>query len=243
MEFEVAAPNPLSPSPSKACEEKLDEDRLRVKRKTLQAVLDQCQRALELLNNADGAAAAAADDDDRVPDLEEFRDRELTRRSSFDSLADREADELCDLLKSRVECPDFLEKLECAQASLPHEITVGEECSSWDMVNENDLWEGEIGHSEQEDFVLVRQEDIVDGIACFMAAYLLSLKQTKVSLSKTFSVKKRKGKLRKAWDGSKVIYNVASWGATAIGIYQNPVILRAATNAFWTSCHIISKLL
>ncbi|CAI0447975.1 unnamed protein product [Linum tenue] len=250
MEFEVAAPNPLSPSPSKACEEKLDEDRLRVKRKTLQAVLDQCQRALELLNNADGAAAAAADDDDRVPDLEEFRDRELTRRSSFDSLADREADELCDLLKSRVECPDFLEKLECAQASLPHEIT-GEECSSWDMVNENDLWEGEIGHSEQEDFVLVRQEDIVDGIACFMAAYLLSLKQTKdltpnqlqEALSKTFSVKKRKGKLRKAWDGSKVIYNVASWGATAIGIYQNPVILRAATNAFWTSCHIISKLL
>ncbi|CAI0447974.1 unnamed protein product [Linum tenue] len=239
MEFEVAAPNPLSPSPSKACEEKLDEDRLRVKRKTLQAVLDQCQRALELLNNADGAAAAAADDDDRVPDLEEFRDRELTR--------------LCDLLKSRVECPDFLEKLECAQASLPHNghSVVGEECSSWDMVNENDLWEGEIGHSEQEDFVLVRQEDIVDGIACFMAAYLLSLKQTKdltpnqlqEALSKTFSVKKRKGKLRKAWDGSKVIYNVASWGATAIGIYQNPVILRAATNAFWTSCHIISKLL
>lgn len=26
-------------------------------------------------------------------------------------------------------------------------------------------------------------------------------------------------------------------------IYQNPVILRAATKAFWTSCHVISKLL
>ncbi|CAN1825989.1 hypothetical protein LINPERHAP1_LOCUS31368 [Linum perenne] len=119
------------------------------------------------------------------------------------------------------------------------------------MVSENDLWEGEMGNSEQEDFVLVRQEDIVEGIAGFMAAYLLSLKQTKdltpnqlqEALCKTFSVKKKKGKLRKAWDGSKVIYNVASWGATAIGIYQNPVILRAATNAFWTSCHIISKLL
>ena len=37
------------------------------------------------------------------------------------------------------------------------------------------------------------------------------------ALSKTFSMKKQKGKLRKAWDGSKVIYNVASWGATAIG--------------------------
>lgn len=56
-------------------------------------------------------------------------------------------------------------------------------------------------------------------------------------------MKKKKGKLRKAWDGSKVIYNVASWGATAIGLYQNPVILGAAAKAFWTSCHVISKLL
>ncbi|KAF8023343.1 hypothetical protein BT93_F0753 [Corymbia citriodora subsp. variegata] len=156
--------------------------------------------------------------------------------------------QLCELLKSRVECPEFLEKLECAQVSVPQNA---EEGSSWDMVNENDLWESENADLDQEDYVLVRQEDIVEGIACFMAAYLSSLKQTKeltpnqiqAALSKTFSVKKKKGKLRKAWDGSKVIYNVASWGATAIGIYQNPVILRAASNVFWTSCHVISKLL
>lgn len=48
------------------------------------------------------------------------------------------------------------------------------------MVSENDLWEGECTDPDQEDYVLVRQEDIVEGIACFMAAYLLSLKQTKV---------------------------------------------------------------
>lgn len=57
-----------------------------------------------------------------------------------------------------------------------------EEGSSWDLVSENDLWEGEDANSnsDQEDYVLVKQEDIVEGIACFMAAYLLSLKQTKV---------------------------------------------------------------
>ncbi|XP_065634126.1 uncharacterized protein LOC136069479 isoform X2 [Quercus suber] len=156
--------------------------------------------------------------------------------------------QLCDLLKSKVQCADFLEKLESAQATVPQNMTEG---NSWDMVGEKDLWECESDELEQEDYVLVRQEDIVEGIACFMAAYLLSLKQTKDltpnqlqdALSKTFSVKKKKGKLRKAWDGSKVIYNVASWGATALGIYQNPVILRAATKAFWTSCHVISKLL
>ncbi|CAN1340877.1 hypothetical protein LINPERPRIM_LOCUS39004 [Linum perenne] len=241
MEIEVSAPNMLPPCviDREKGVETFDKDRLRVKRKTLQAVLEQCQRALESLNDNND------DDDSSLPDLEDYREKQLSRQSSLDSL--------CDLLKSRVECPDFLEKLESAQLSVPPDTTcfVGEECSSWDMVSENDLWEGEMGNSEQEDFVLVRQEDIVEGIAGFMAAYLLSLKQTKdltpnqlqEALCKTFSVKKKKGKLRKAWDGSKVIYNVASWGATAIGIYQNPVILRAATNAFWTSCHIISKLL
>jgi len=208
-----------------------DPDPVRVKRKTLQTVLEQCQRALELIN--------ASDQDDNVSDS---NDENLPSTPP-----DPEADQLCDLLKSRLECPDFLEKLECAQASV-YQSTV-EEGSSWDFVSENDLWEGV--DLDEEDYVLVRQDDIVDGIACFMAAYLLSLKKTKDltpnqlqdALSKTFSVKKKKGKLRKAWDGSKVIYNVASWGATAIGIYQNPVILRAATKAFWTSCQVISKLI
>ncbi|XP_061372071.1 uncharacterized protein LOC133314593 isoform X1 [Gastrolobium bilobum] len=212
-----------------------DLDPLRVKRKTLEAVLLQCQRALELINTTD---SADVDEDDC--DVE---------TSTSSSTPDPETDELCDMLKSRVECPAFLEKLECAQVSVSQNSA--EEGNSWDMISENDLWEGEDVDSDQEDYVLVRQEDIVEGIACFMAAYLLSLKQTKdltplqlqEALSKTFSVKKKKGKLRKAWDGSKVIYNVASWGATAIGIYQNPVILKAATKAFWTSCHVISKLL
>ncbi|XP_058224168.1 uncharacterized protein LOC131333587 isoform X4 [Rhododendron vialii] len=175
---------------------------------------------------------------------------------------------LCDLLKSRIECPDFLEKLECAQMSVMaaapskridvcaidcscNSSMMPEEGSSWDMVSDTDLWEGGSTEVDQEDYVLVRQEDIVEGIACFVATYLISLKQTKdlspnqlqEALSKTFSVKKKKGKLQKAWDGSKVLYNVASWGATAVGIYQNPALLAAASTVFWTSCQVISKLL
>ncbi|XP_022768429.1 uncharacterized protein LOC111312442 isoform X2 [Durio zibethinus] len=217
-------------------------DQVLVKKKALQAVLVQCQRALELLSNNEGGIGDeddGADKDDVDP------------QGEVSSRTDQEADELYDLLKSRVQCSDFLEKLEkleCAQVPVPEKIAEG---SSWDMVNENDLWKDEDVNLDCEDYVLVRQEDIVESIACFMAAYLLSLKQTKdltpnqlqEALSKTFSVKKKKGKLRKAWDGSKVIYNVASWGATAIGIYQNPLLLRAASKAFWTSCHVISKLL
>ena len=47
-----------------------EEDRLRVKRKTLQAVLDQCQRALDLL----GTTVDGDDDDDEEGEEEEDRD-------------------------------------------------------------------------------------------------------------------------------------------------------------------------
>ncbi|KAL4279157.1 hypothetical protein GQ457_03G029970 [Hibiscus cannabinus] len=198
-----------------------EKDHIRVKRKSLQVVLEECQRVLELLSNCEDGTDDDNEDDDGK---------------------DEEADELCDLLKSRVQCLDFLEKLECAHVPVPENIA--DDGSSWDMVNANDLWQDEHVDLDQEDYVLVRQEDIVEGIACFMAAYLMSLKQTKdlspnqlqEALSKTFSLKKKKGKLRKAWDGSKVIYNVASWGATAIGVYQNPLLVRVASKAFWTSC-------
>lgn len=239
---EVKGTNPIQLVRAKS-----DQDRIKVKRKTLEAVLQECQRALELLSTT----ASVEDDTDESNSSSEV-DRDAlddSGQGSSTTPADTETDELRDLLKSRVECSDFLQKLENAQASVPQNLA--EEGSSWDMVSENDLWEGGNPELDGEDYVLVRQEDIVDGIACFMAAYLLSLKQTKDltpnqlqdALSKTFSLKKKKGKLRKAWDGSKVIYNVASWGATAIGIYQNPAILRAASAAFWTSCHVISKLL
>ena len=56
-----------------------------------------------------------------------------------------------------------------------------DEGSSWDMVNDNDLWEGGNVEDDQE-YVVVRQEDIVDGISNFMATYLLSLEKTKVCI-------------------------------------------------------------
>ncbi|KAL0337305.1 UNVERIFIED_CONTAM: hypothetical protein Scaly_2005600 [Sesamum calycinum] len=226
----------------------VQKDRVRIKRKTLEAMLQQCQLALQQL--ASGCDVDDDDDDDDDDDVDGETDvpQDSGDTSSAPASCETDTTEFYDLLKSRVECADFLKKLENARATLPENIA--EEGSSWDMVSENDLWEGGNVELDPEDYVLVGQEDIMDGIASFMAAYLLSLKQTKeltpnqlqAALSKTFSVKKKKGKLRKAWDGSKVIYNVASWGATAIGIYQNPALFRAASAAFWTSCHVISKL-
>ncbi|XP_018477904.2 uncharacterized protein LOC108848934 isoform X1 [Raphanus sativus] len=228
MEIEVSSSTPDS----------VELDSIRVKRKTLQNLLEDCQRALELLNLTDTAPDSSQEDNNSdSPEREE---------EEFSSSSDPEADKLYDLIRSRVEGHDFREKIELAQVSLLHDLP--EDGSSWDVVSEDDVW-GVEGQTE-DDYVLVREEDIADGIACFMATYLSSLNQTKdispdqlqKALSTMFSVKKRKGKLRKAWEGSKVIYNVASWSATAIGIYQNPMILSIASKAFWVSCKAISKL-
>ncbi|KAM0952556.1 hypothetical protein DsansV1_C02g0014271 [Dioscorea sansibarensis] len=224
-------------------------EEIRLEKKALHQMIEQCQRTLELLRVADRDLGAGVQDDNDGEEMEEEEDRKGV--GSYES--DFETKELCDLIKSKVESPDFLEKLGNVHASVLRNSS--DDNASWDMVSTADLWEDTYLNSEnelgQDGFVLVRQEDVVESIACFMAAYLLSLKQTKElspnklqeALSKTFSLKKKKSRLRKAWDGSKVIYNVASWGATAVGIYQNPAIVKAATVAFWRSCSVISKLL
>ncbi|KAH0871114.1 hypothetical protein HID58_078136, partial [Brassica napus] len=240
MEIEVSSSTPGSVN-------RVELDSIRVKRKTLQNLLEDCQRALELLNltdtapSGDGIETGGSQEEEDNSDSPE-REEEF---SSSSDQGDPETDKLYDLIKSRVEGHDFREKIELAQVSLLQDLP--EDGSTWDVVSEDDVWgEGET----EDDYVLVREEDIADGLACFMATYLSSLKQTKdispdqlqKALSTMFSVKKRKGKLRKAWEGSKVIYNVASWSATAIGIYQNPMILSIASKAFWVSCKAISKL-
>ena len=61
-------------------------------------------------------------------------------------------------------------------------VTV-DETVSWDIVSAADIWDDKsinVSDDSEDGYVLVKQEDIVDGIACFMAAYLLSLKETKV---------------------------------------------------------------
>ena len=65
-----------------------EKDQVRVKRKTLQAVLEKCQRALELLSNNEGEIDD--DDDDDEDDVDPQREV-----CGLDLRRDQEADEVC----------------------------------------------------------------------------------------------------------------------------------------------------
>lgn len=167
--------------------------------------------------------------------------------ASLASDSDYETEQLCELLKSGFESPEFLQNIDEIQKSVNQNGAV-ELDTSWDIIKAVDLWEDD---NSDDGYVLVKQEDAAHGLAFFIATYILSLKKTKElspdrikkALKKTFSAEKRKGKFRKACDGTKAVYNVASWSATAVGIYHNQAILKVATTAFRTSCRAISKLL
>ncbi|XP_062220489.1 uncharacterized protein LOC133919933 isoform X2 [Phragmites australis] len=243
-----------SPSTGEAGARRRLPEELKLRRKTLETVLEQCQRALDIMCEGDGLEEPAEAADQKEGDGEANGDGcgDDVAQPPAPSDADYETDELCDLLQSRVQSPEFLDKLGSIQKSVYQHGA--DKTVSWDIISATDIWDDKsmnVSDDSEDGYVLVKQEDIVDGIACFMAAYLMSLKQTKdltpnqlqQALSKTFSAKKRKSKLQKAWDGTKVVYNIASWSTTAIGIYQNPAIVQAASAAFWTSCRVISKFL
>ncbi|RCV12036.1 hypothetical protein SETIT_2G235800v2 [Setaria italica] len=245
-------PSPSSSSP--AAERRRSPEVRRVRKRALEEVLEQVQRAVEMLRDADAdlgtslsedTAAAPPEGEDRKAGVGD--DADDAASSSVASDSDYETTQMCDLLKSKVESLEFLKKLDGIQKSVYQDGTV-EPDVSWDIIKAVDLWEDD---DPDDGYVLVKQEDIVDGITSFMAAYLLSLKKTKdlspdqlqKALRKTFSAEKKKSRIRKAWDGTKVIYNVASWGATAVGVYNNRALLTVATTAFRTSCRVISKFL
>jgi hypothetical protein len=176
-------------------------EELKLRRKTLETVLEQCQRALEMMREENGLE----DPDDsagvEVGEVGGDRCDDEGAQPPPPSDVDYETDELCDLLQSRVQSPEFLEKLDGIQKSVYQHGEV-DETISWDIVSVADNWDDKsmnISDDSDDGYVLVKQEDIVDGIACFMAAYLLSLKQTKdltpnqlqQALTKTFSGKKR----------------------------------------------------
>ncbi|CAN6167251.1 unnamed protein product [Urochloa humidicola] len=247
-------PSPSSSSSSPPPARQWSPEVRRVRKRALEEVLEQVQRAVEMLRDADADLGASLAEDTAAPPPEgEDRkggagdDADDAATSSVASDSDYETAQMCDLLKSKVESLEFLKKLDGIQKSVYQDGAV-EPDMSWDIIKAVDLWEDD---DPDGGYVLVKQDDVVDGITSFMAAYLLSLKKTKdlspdqlqKALRKTFSAEKKKSRIRKAWDGTKVIYNVASWGATAVGVYNNRALLTVATTAFRTSCHVISKFL
>ncbi|KAF7002483.1 hypothetical protein CFC21_017969 [Triticum aestivum] len=208
--------------------------KVRLRRQRLEALLQELRQTLDGMGDADlGASLSDADAGSEAPEYGDGEgggddDDDGDSAASMASDSDRATDQVFDLLKSRFESPEFLQEFHEIQKSVCQNGAV-ELDKSWDVIKAGDVWEDD----DDNGYVLVKPEDAAEGIAFFVATYLSTLTKTKElspdrlqkALKKTFSAEKRKGKLRKAWDGTKVIYNVASWGATAVGRHSHSDVL------------------
>jgi len=172
-------------------------------------------------------------------------------------------------LKLRVASPAFLDKLKSLEGdggSTSRDTTLlttadgmyvkadVDDPNWWLWLSENDM---DRETKEVQDglgtdgYVLISQEDIVDGIASFIARYISSIPQAKnltpkelqQAMAQAFSKVETKGRLSSLWTTGKYIYTAGSWGATALSIYRHPIVIRAASMAVWTSCCLILKLI
>ncbi|KAF8695007.1 hypothetical protein HU200_037788 [Digitaria exilis] len=73
--------------------------------------------------------------------------------------------------------------------------------------------------------------------------FLKKLNGVQKSVYQDVQLKRRKVESGRPGMGTKVIYNVASWGATAVGVYNNRALLTVTSTAFRTSCRVVSKFL
>ncbi|KAH9324695.1 hypothetical protein KI387_004873, partial [Taxus chinensis] len=131
-------------------------------------------------------------------------------------------------------------------AALPHtgDILVNsdlDDASRWLWVTEDAALtkREEKSSLDGQNYIIVTEEDIVEGIALFMARIVaanpqsknLSPEQLQSTISSTFANMKQTNIIHKLLSAGKVIYTVASWGLALYGLYTQRHIVKAATKA------------
>ncbi|KAH6835276.1 elongation factor [Perilla frutescens var. hirtella] len=133
-------------------------------------------------------------------------------------------------------------------------INIDHEEPSWwvwvsdDIVPKNTEEKSEI---DNENYVIVTEEHVVDGVATFMARCILanpkSMNLTSLELQKAL-MKALEGmnkveKMLNIWHAGKLFYTLAMWGLTLASLYQGRAILRLATLGVHHSSKAALKIL
>nr|ADE75917.1 unknown [Picea sitchensis] len=176
--------------------------------------------------------------------------------------------DLYERLRNTVDSPNFLAKLKTSHdngsATSKDPANMGIEVDTLANTNPEDpsLWvwvpddmatrkvEERCG-LDNEGYILITEEDLVDGIATFVASFIVSNSQAKKMtpeqlqkvLSNVLESMHRRNTIKKLWDTSKFMYTAATWGITLIGFYRNPFLLKAAMKAVLFTGRILVKAL
>eukprot|EP01018_Ginkgo_biloba_P005597 Gb_00979 [translate_table: standard] len=176
--------------------------------------------------------------------------------------------QLYERLRTTVESPAFLAKLHTFHengkiatedpAIIKVEgdtlVNTNPEDPSWWLWVTDDMVPGKVEERcglDNEGYIFVTEEDIVDGIATFLARYIVSNPQTEKmtpeqlqkTLSTAFASMNSRNTIKKLWDAGKFMYTAVTWGIAIAGFYRHPFILKAAMKAILASGRILVRAL
>lgn len=174
--------------------------------------------------------------------------------------------DLYERVRNTVESPSFLTKLNTLTES--GEVTVDDpglievegdtmvnvslEDPSWWLWVTDDMVPSNVVEKcglDNEGFIVVTEEDIMDAISVFIANCILSdshgknitPEQLQKFISTALESMNRRNKIKKLWNTGKFMYSATTWGITAIGFYRHPFILRSALKMLLACGRILVK--
>eukprot|EP00484_Ammonia_sp_Unknown_P028524 CAMPEP_0197034806 /NCGR_PEP_ID=MMETSP1384-20130603/12774_1 /TAXON_ID=29189 /ORGANISM="Ammonia sp." /LENGTH=333 /DNA_ID=CAMNT_0042464765 /DNA_START=51 /DNA_END=1052 /DNA_ORIENTATION=- len=99
-------------------------------------------------------------------------------------------------------------------------------------------------------FIVLREEDIIDAIACFVAQCVMNIPECRnldheemmSMITGTFSELKGKGPLGKMMDWGSFVYSTYGWTATAYTVYSNAALAKTVLSCLVSAAWIIGVL-
>lgn len=98
------------------------------------------------------------------------------------------------------------------------------------------------------DYIVVEREDVVQALAEFIAAYVMSLpdaqklepKEVQKAVAATFR-ELRKGKVRRLLDWGRYLYRAAALSYGAFSAFSNPYIAQCVLVAIWSFVKMVGR--
>ncbi|TKV91862.1 hypothetical protein SEVIR_9G125500v4 [Setaria viridis] len=109
----------------------------------------------------------------------------------------------------------------------------------------------EISGIDDENYVIINEDDIVDGIATFVARCILedpkskslSPAQLQKAVAKALDSMKSRWRWSTFWEAGQVIYILTTWGITLAGLYKSRHVLKVAAKGAAASARFVMKAL
>ncbi|XAR55576.1 hypothetical protein NMG60_11035687 [Bertholletia excelsa] len=139
-------------------------------------------------------------------------------------------------------------------ASEPILINVDVEEPSWwvwvtdEMVPRDDEEPSEI---DNESYLILTEEQVVDGVANFMATCILSNpkaltltpEELQKTLTKALGGMSKLDKMLHVWHAGMIFYTLATWGLALAGLYQSRAILKLAAKGVHKTSKVVMRAL